>query len=91
LHYAWTMNRSVRAPKKATALAFATMVAILVPATLALVGCNTLQASAAKDPQKCERDPKCKDKRGKAADCSTQCTDDPACVARCREASGTRW
>jgi hypothetical protein len=50
----------------------------------ALMGCGTLENSAAKDPMKCERDPKCK-KNDKANDCSTQCADDPACVDRCRE------
>ena len=48
------------------------------------VGCGTLENAAAKDPMKCERDPKCK-KNDKANDCSTQCADDPACVDRCRE------
>jgi hypothetical protein len=46
--------------------------------------CNTLQNSAAKDPMKCERDPKCQQK-DKAHDCSAQCSDDPACVDRCNE------
>jgi hypothetical protein len=51
---------------------------------LSLAGCHSLEASAAKDPMKCERDPKCA-KHDKAFDCSTQCADDPACVDRCRE------
>ena len=49
-----------------------------------LAGCATLEKSAAKDPMKCERDPKCTNKQ-RAADCSTQCADDPACVDRCRQ------
>lgn len=49
-----------------------------------LTACGTLEASARKDPMKCERDPKCA-KDDKAKDCSTQCADDPACVDRCRE------
>jgi hypothetical protein len=51
---------------------------------LGLTACGSLQASAAKDPMRCERDPKCKDKQ-KAFDCSAQCSDDPACVERCTE------
>lgn len=34
---------------------------------------------------KCERDAKCQKKQLKVADCSTQCSDDPACVSRCEE------
>jgi hypothetical protein len=52
-------------------------------ASLAL-GCKTLEGSAAKDPMKCERDPKCKNK-SRAYDCSAQCADDPECVRRCEE------
>jgi hypothetical protein len=51
---------------------------------VASLGCSSLQSSAAKDPMKCERDPKCA-KHQKALDCSTQCADDPACVDRCNE------
>lgn len=50
---------------------------------VSLVGCNTMQKAASEDPMKCERDPKCDKKRHKSADCSTQCSDDPACVERC--------
>lgn len=63
-------------------IAFSIVVALVALAPIA--GCGTLEASAAKDPMKCERDPKCK-KNDKANDCSTQCADDPACVDRCRE------
>src|SRR5262249_14484496 len=48
------------------------------------IGCAAATAAAAKDPMKCERDPKCASHQ-KAFDCSTQCTDDPACVERCSE------
>lgn len=48
-----------------------------------LVACSALQKAAQEDPMKCERDPKCEKKRHKSADCSTQCSDDPACVERC--------
>lgn len=60
-------------------------------ASFAGIACNTLQSSAAKDPLKCERDPECTKKRGKNADCTTQCNDDPACIARCSEGSGQKW
>jgi len=50
-----------------------------------LVGaCAAMQANAAKDPLKCERDPNCKG-HDRQFDCSTQCADDPACVDRCNE------
>jgi hypothetical protein len=51
----------------------------------ALPACKTLEKSAAQDPMKCERDPKCNKKRDKSADCSTQCNDDPACMDRCAQ------
>ncbi len=51
---------------------------------LLLAGCGSMEKAAAKDPMKCERDPKCTNKR-KEADCSTQCADDPACLDRCRQ------
>jgi len=53
-------------------------------AMLSVMGCASMERSAAKDPMKCERDPKCIEK-SRAADCSRQCSDDPACVDRCRE------
>ncbi len=52
---------------------------------LLAASCAAAEKSAAKDPMKCERDPKCAAQHGKAQDCWTQCTDDPACVDRCRE------
>jgi hypothetical protein len=51
---------------------------------LVSAGCNTMQNAAAKDPQRCERDPKC-GAHDKSKDCSLQCADDSACVDRCRE------
>jgi hypothetical protein len=49
------------------------------------IGCASMQASAAKDPVKCERDADCAKQLQKSRDCSTQCSDDPACMDRCRE------
>jgi len=51
---------------------------------LALGACASMQAAAANDPAKCERDPNCKN-HSRAFDCNTQCTDDPACMERCAE------
>ena len=50
-----------------------------------LPSCKTLEASAAKDPMKCERDPTCKNKRSGQFDCSSQCSDDPECINRCQQ------
>lgn len=50
-----------------------------------LPSCRTLEASAAKDPMKCERDPSCKNKRSGTFDCSSQCADDPECISRCQQ------
>ncbi|NOU28925.1 MAG: hypothetical protein HOO96_13555, partial [Polyangiaceae bacterium] len=70
-----------------TSRIFRTSAVALALAALALGGlaCGTLEKAAAKDPQRCERDPNCAKKRGKSSDCNTQCGDDPACVERCRE------
>ena len=51
----------------------------------AISGCSAVQNAAKEDPMKCERDPKCEKKRGRTADCSRQCSDDPACVERCEQ------
>jgi hypothetical protein len=59
-------------------------VLVAVAAVSLLGACHSLQAAAANDPQRCERDPNCKSHQ-RAFDCSTQCTDDPACVERCSE------
>ena len=56
----------------------------IIAVCMFLGGCGALEKSAAKDPVKCERDPKCTQKQ-RGADCSTQCSDDPACVDRCRQ------
>lgn len=47
-------------------------------------GCGHVERAAAKDPQKCERDPKCQ-RRDRMNDCTTQCVDDPACMDRCQQ------
>ena len=61
----------------------------LLCAVVLSIGCGSLEASAAKDPMKCERDPKCDKKRGRTQDCSMQCSDDPACVERCEQVQST--
>ncbi|MBN9165439.1 MAG: hypothetical protein BGO98_16210 [Myxococcales bacterium 68-20] len=61
---------------------------IVLAAFLALapsVACSAAQKAAREDPMRCERDPKCEQKRGRTADCSMQCSDDPACVERCEQ------
>ena len=50
-----------------------------------LSGCRSLEAAAARDPMKCERNPTCAKSRGKIRDCATQCADDPACIERCKQ------
>jgi hypothetical protein len=60
------------------------MRALLLALTL-LSACSASQRAAQEDPMKCERDPKCEKKRGRTADCSMQCTDDPACMERCEQ------
>jgi len=57
----------------------------IVVVLLLVCACNTLQNAAAKDPMKCERDPKCAQMNAKDRDCATQCSDDPACMDRCRQ------
>ena len=52
---------------------------------LGVWGCKTLEGTAAKDPMRCERNPACARQQQRARDCSTQCSDDPACTDRCRE------
>jgi hypothetical protein len=60
------------------------LAALLAIAALA-PACKTMQKAAREDPLKCERDPKCDKKRGRTADCSRQCNDDPACMDRCEQ------
>jgi hypothetical protein len=62
---------------------------LLVP--VAAGGCRSLQANAAKDPQRCERDPNCANRADRSHDCAVQCADNPSCMDRCREAAGRRW
>ena len=52
---------------------------------LSCVACSVAQRAAQDDPMKCERNPECEKKRGRAYDCSLQCSDDPACVERCEQ------
>jgi hypothetical protein len=59
----------------------------IVAVVSALGACGAAQKAAQEDPQKCEQDPKCTKKRMRAADCSTQCVDDPACMERCEQMS----
>lgn len=61
----------------------------LAVALLLVVGCHKVESAAGHDPMKCERDPKCESKRGRTADCSMQCSDDPACVERCESIQQT--
>jgi hypothetical protein len=58
---------------------------VVMAACLVASGCGALERAAARDPQRCERDPNCSKKRGRSNDCNTQCADNPACVDRCRE------
>jgi hypothetical protein len=57
---------------------------VVVLGILAL-GCGSVQNAAAQDPQRCERDPKCGHHLDKSRDCVTACSDDPACIDRCRQ------
>jgi hypothetical protein len=63
---------------------------IALAIALAITACGSLEKGARQDPMKCERDPKCDKKRGRTADCSRQCNDDPACVERCEQMQTTR-
>ena len=59
--------------------------ALVLFAVIALGACSAAQRAAQQDPMRCERDPKCEKRRGRTADCSMQCSDDPACVERCEQ------
>jgi hypothetical protein len=61
------------------------LAAFLAALAAGSAGCGTTQAAAAKDPVKCERDPKCGKYRGRYPDCTQQCADDWECVKRCEE------
>lgn len=71
-------------PRRAT-LVFASLLGLMGVVSASSVGCQAAQRAAKDDPMKCERDPKCDSKRGRTADCSRQCNDDPACMARCEQ------
>lgn len=64
---------------------------VFVPFAIAvftLAGCRSLENAAAKDPVKCERDPRCARRSEKSKDCATQCADDPECMKRCEMIRG---
>ncbi|HVH45707.1 MAG TPA: hypothetical protein VM925_25305 [Labilithrix sp.] len=61
------------------------MRAIALLLLLAVGACGPARRAAQQDPMRCERDPKCEKKRGRTADCSMQCSDDPACMERCEQ------
>lgn len=57
---------------------------VLLLGVLLLSACSASQRAAAKDPLKCERDPKCA-QRNRVNDCTMQCSGDPECTRRCEE------
>lgn len=57
----------------------------VLASALSVGACSAVNRAAQEDPMKCERDPKCDKKRGRTADCSRQCNDDPACMDRCEQ------
>lgn len=63
----------------------AAVAALLIGAAVSVAACSTMEKAAREDPLRCERDPKCDKKRGRTADCSRQCNDDPACMERCEQ------
>lgn len=65
-----------------TRAAFAVVCSVLF---VGVGACSAVNRAAQEDPMKCERDPKCDKKRGRTADCSRQCNDDPACMDRCEQ------
>ncbi len=69
-------------------LAGVATVLVMVCGSAGLPACASMQASAAGDPMKCERDPACLQRADKSKDCVTQCVDDPACIDRCRQITG---
>ncbi len=64
--------------------------AVVAAACLAVMGCGAVETAAANDPQKCERDPKCQNKKGKYNDCATACVDNIECMDRCQQVNGKR-
>jgi hypothetical protein len=74
-------------PLRAGSTALASIVSFAIATLLVgsvAVSCASMQAAAARDPQRCERDPNCKNHQ-RAFDCNTQCADDPVCMDRCNE------
>jgi len=65
-------------------------IALASAALLASVACSTMEKSAAKDPQRCERDPTCTSKQDKSKDCATVCADNIDCMDRCQQIQGRR-
>lgn len=67
------------------------MRALALALPLLLLGaCATMEKAAAKDPEKCERNPECAAKQGKARECSTSCVDNIECMERCQQIQGGR-
>jgi len=71
------------------------IIGVLFGVTLAAVGlggmgCRTVEHGAAKDPQRCERDPSCTKKQDKSRDCATACVDNIDCMERCQQINGQR-
>jgi hypothetical protein len=60
------------------------VIVLLLGSGIATGACASMQAAAARDPLRCERDPNCKNHQ-RVFDCNTQCADDPACLDRCNE------
>ncbi|HEX7667274.1 MAG TPA: hypothetical protein VF407_22235 [Polyangiaceae bacterium] len=60
---------------------------IFVVLAITSLGCASVEKAAAQDPQKCERDPKCKTKSDRSADCITACSDNYDCIQRCEQVS----
>ena len=78
------MNLAVRVNVRRLLVVMSRSLALVMLA-LASFGCAATEKAAREDPMKCERDPKCEKKRGRTADCSRQCSDDPACMDRCEQ------
>jgi hypothetical protein len=57
---------------------------LLAISLVVLFACGGSKPRADAPPAGCENDPKCA-ARQRVFDCSKQCSDDPACVDRCRE------
>jgi hypothetical protein len=60
-------------------------VAVSIALACVVSACAASQRAAAKDPQRCERDPECAAKQGKYRDCTSQCVDNIECMERCEQ------